>query len=90
MQEKADEPDWDRGLPLGILSAVAGGRDALKVMREVSRSWQVEFDESVKKITVGAAGPRLPATTTLAQRFPSLAFLKMARGGGRRPAWALS
>lgn len=70
----ADSVDWDKGLPLGILSAVAGGRDDLKVMREVSHSWQEGFEGSVSVIK-GGPGPALESIKDLPSRFPCLTSL---------------
>lgn len=40
---------WD-DLPLELLSKVAGGRDALKAMTLVSKTWRVGFEDSVNTI----------------------------------------
>lgn len=74
----AEEPDWDQGIPLGILSAVAGGRDELKAMRGVNHTWQTGFEESVKCIKIERAGPLLPLDgDSFAERFPALISLNL-------------
>lgn len=73
----ADAPDWDQGLPLGILSTVAGGRDELKAMRGVCQTWKAGFEESVSGIRLIRGGPLLPGIASLAQRFPSLTSLDL-------------
>lgn len=67
-------PDWDKGLPTGVLSLVAGGRNELKAMRGVSCNWKDEFEGSVSKITTGE-GPQLPTASLLSSRFPGLTSL---------------
>lgn len=42
----------DDALPLEILSVVASGRDELKAMREVSKSWKAGFEDSVSGFKV--------------------------------------
>lgn len=71
------EPDWNQGLPLGVLSAVAGGSNALKAMRAVSHSWQAEFEASVKSIDIDMVGPLPSFTGAFAQRFPGLTCLNL-------------
>lgn len=66
--------DWGRCLPSGVLSLVAGGRNELKVMREVCHNWQHGFEDSVSKITSGE-GPPLPSAEALTSRFPGLTSL---------------
>lgn len=63
------EVDWDKGLPLELLSAVAGDRDLLKAMRGVSRTWKAGYEGSVKKIMLSRGGPLLPPGGIFAQRF---------------------
>lgn len=75
-----DDADWGKGLPLEILAAIAGGKDALKAMRWVCHSWQDGFERSVSSIRVplrtpGTSAPKIPQNGSLAQRFPLLTSL---------------
>lgn len=69
--QEAMEVDWDKGLPLELLSAVAGGQDLLKAMRGVSLTWKAGYEASVKKIKLSRYGPMLPAGGVFALRFPA-------------------
>lgn len=69
--------DWGKGLPKGVLAMIAGGSDSLKVMREVSKSWQDGFEGSVTKMKVRGAGPLLPSDGALATRMPQLSSLDL-------------
>lgn len=69
--------DWGKGLPIGVLSLIGGGHDALKAMREVSKTWQTGFEGSVIKMKVKAAGPLLPSDVSLATRMPQLSSLDL-------------
>lgn len=62
--------DWDKGLPLDMLSAIAQGKDILKAMRGVSTTWKQGYESSIRHITVSRSGPLLPPKAALAQRFP--------------------
>lgn len=66
-------------LPLDILSAVAGGRDDLKAMREVCKTWKAGFERSVSgiKIFLSSTNRCLPAGCFLNQRFPMLTSLDL-------------
>lgn len=66
-----EDLDWDKGLPLDLLSAVAGGRDELKAMRGVCRTWKAGFEASVTKFKVSCQGPILPPGGAFANRFPA-------------------
>lgn len=70
-------PDWGKGLPLDVLALVAGGRDLLKAMRLVNRSWQAGFDCSVTTMKVKFDGPLLPASEVFCKRFPMLTCLHL-------------
>lgn len=72
------EVDWKQGLPPGLLSAVAGGRDEIKAMRAVCHSWQQEFEDSVSNID-RKEGPLLPSLDDLSKRFPGLTSLHLFR-----------
>lgn len=72
-----DLPDWDKGLPVDILGQVAGGKDELKAMRGVSKTWQQGFEISVKGI-VGTGSCRLPSAADVKRRFPRLTTLDVA------------
>lgn len=69
--------DWDKGLPIDLLSAVASGRDELRAMRGVSYTWQEGFESSVTHITVDWAGPQLPSDGALERRFPGITSLDL-------------
>lgn len=69
------DPDWDQGLPMEILEAVAGGCNELRAMRGVSQTWQAVFEASVKSIKVSRKGALLPSASSLALRFPGLTSL---------------
>lgn len=71
------EVDWDKGLPIDLLSTVAGGRDILKAMRGVSHTWQAGFEASVKSITVPWKAPPLPPASKFAERFPELISINL-------------
>lgn len=71
--------DWEMGLPLGILSAIAQGRDELKVMRLVCKNWQTGFNTSIKCIRVTEKGPLVPASLSFSDRFPMLTSLDIGR-----------
>lgn len=79
MLQAMTNPDWAQGLPLGVLSLVAGGRDGLKVMREVCPSWKQEYEHSVSKITEDDWPPLLATVPDLANRFPGLTSLQIHR-----------
>lgn len=67
-----------------MLALVAGGRDDLKVMRGVCKSWQAGFEASATSIRVSYSGPLLPPTFSLQERFPALTSLDL--GASRMPA----
>lgn len=69
--------DWGKGLPMGMLALISGGKDDLKVMREVCKSWQDGFEGSVSKMRVKTAGPLLPANGNLASRMHQLTSLDL-------------
>lgn len=77
--EDADETavDWANGLGIDVLALVAGGRDELKSMRGVNRSWKGGFQRSVKHIKVTEEGPLLPIDGSLARRFPGITSLDL-------------
>lgn len=61
---------------MDILALIARGRDDLKVMREVSSSWQEGYEASVTSITIFFEGPGVPQNSwELRERFPSLTSL---------------
>lgn len=68
--------DWDNGLPADVLALVAraGGMEAMKHMRGVSRQWQEGFELGVKGIKVSPFGPPLPWEGEVASlvRFPAV------------------
>lgn len=66
-------PDWAKGLPLEVLANLAGGRDDLKAMRGLNKTWQQGFEGSVTALRVGPSGPFLP--DTFPHRFPDLTSL---------------
>lgn len=70
------QPDWGMGLPLNVLGLVARGCDSAKAMREVSRTWQVGFEESVTKIKIVHGSPS--PGPCFSYRFPKLASLILA------------
>lgn len=74
-----DEVDWKEGLPLEILSAVAGGCDELKAMRGVCHSWQQGFESSVSNITPKPGAPLLQSVNDLSSRFPGLTSLYLMK-----------
>lgn len=57
------EEDWDKGLPFDVLGLVAGGRNDLKAMRAVSKTWRIGFERSAVKIEVDVGGPRQGSNT---------------------------
>lgn len=67
--------DWAKGLPQGILWQIAGGRDALKAMRGVNKSWKAEFEGSVTHIEIPRKAPLPPHNGRLARLFPALSHL---------------
>lgn len=67
--------DWDQGLPLDMLAMVAGGAEAMKAMRGVSKTWQRGF--SVTKLTIRKPGPIPRSMGRLAERFPGLTSLDL-------------
>lgn len=69
--------DWDKGLPLDLLFAVARGRDALKVMRQVSRTWKAGYEGSVTSIKLSESGPMIPPGGAFARRFPSVRSIEL-------------
>lgn len=69
-------PDWDKGLPLDVLALVAKGKDDLKAMRSVCKSWQQGFDVSAVELTIGGDGPLL-SLGSLSERFPGLVILDL-------------
>lgn len=73
-------PDWGTGLPAGILSEIikAGGCEAMKAVRAVSKEWKEEFESNVTAISIGTAGPTLPTDGSLSGRFPNLAKLDLS------------
>lgn len=77
--------DWDKGLPLDLLSAVAGGRNELKAMRGVSRTWKAGYEASITKFVVLRSGPILPPGGAFAARFPAARIVHLA---GDRAQWA--
>lgn len=70
-------PDWGNGLPLEVLAQVARGRDLLKEMRLVNKSWQAGFEGSVTTMKVKVEGPLLPPTELFGQRFFALTSLDL-------------
>lgn len=70
---------WDKGLPLGILSAVAGGRDELKAMRQVCKNWQQEYEASVSKVTETSVLLLPHDAKQLSHRFPGLTRLQLMK-----------
>lgn len=68
-----EELDWDKGLPLDLLSAiaVAGGHEAMKAMRGVSHTWKAGYERSVTAIKLTRTGPMLPPGGAFAGRFPA-------------------
>lgn len=77
--QEMEEVDWDKGLPLELLSAVAGGRNELKAMRGVSRTWKAGFEASITKFKVSGQGPMLPPGDAFAQRFPAMRTIDLGR-----------
>lgn len=75
---QADGPDWDKGLPTDVLAMVAGGRDDLKGMREVCKSWQIGFEARATTIILSPHGSFLPPGPALQERFPALSALDLA------------
>lgn len=73
-----DEVDWDKGLPLDLLSKVAGGQNALKAMRGVSRTWKAGFESSTSKVKLGCKGAVLPRGGAFALRFPAVRALDVS------------
>lgn len=73
------DQDSERFLPHDILLAVARGRDELKAMRGVSRSWQAGFEGSVTRLRVtGYMGiPSVFHDGTIPLRFPALTSLDL-------------
>lgn len=70
--------DWDTGLPSDVLALVAkkGRANQMKIMREVSKSWQQGFELAVRGISIGSVEhPVLPWGLEVAQRFPALTQL---------------
>lgn len=67
------EADWDKGLPMDVLSLVAkaGGLDAMKSMRGVSKTWQQGFELGITHIRIPLyLDPTLPpGARQTAQRF---------------------
>lgn len=61
--------DWDKGLPIDILAIVARGRNELKVMRQVSKSWQAGYEASTRKIKLSGSSPIIPQAG-ISKRFP--------------------
>lgn len=82
-----EELDWDKGIPLGVISLVAvlGGPE-MAVMRGVSKTWTKGYDDTVKKIRIDIFGPVPPAD--FASRFSSLEILDI--GGCPMPEASLS
>lgn len=56
---------------------MAGGRDDLKAMRAVSKTWQEGYEISVTKIRIAKQGPVLSAGGSFASRFPLLTSLHL-------------
>lgn len=79
--EEVSSPDWDKGLPLDVLSLVAKGSkyiDHLKAMREVCKTWQKGFEGSVAGIRI-SKGPLLPLGAEIfAERFYGLTLLDLS------------
>lgn len=70
-------PDWSKGLPVAIIAQVAGGKNELKAMREVSKGWLRGFESSVSAVKIGSRGPTLPPSRTFQERFPALTSLDL-------------
>lgn len=91
MQEHI-QPDWGEGLPVDLLALVAGGRDDLKEMRSVRKTWQQGFESSVTVMRQRSYGsgkidqdfidfleqglPALPSK--FSERFPALTLLDLS------------
>lgn len=60
-----------------MLAPVARGRDDLKDMRGVCKSWEAGFEASVTSIRVSYSGPSLPPAAALQGRFPALTKLNL-------------
>lgn len=74
--------DWDKGLPLDVLSLVAQtlGMNQMKIMRGVCKTWQQGFEMGVTGIKITSLGhPALPSGLELAQRFPGLTMLDLGK-----------
>lgn len=82
LQVMAAEPDWDQGLPGDVLAKVAGGRNDLKAMRKVCRTWKTGFELSVTKIKL-VKTPSLctPFATgrILTQYFPTVRTVEISK-----------
>lgn len=76
LQVPEDRPtvDWANGLPISVLTLVAGGRQLLKGMRGVNHRWKAGFDLSVTHVSLSWVGP----DNRLSARFPSLVSLEAA------------
>lgn len=72
--------DWDKGLPMGVLTLVAqaGGIEHMKMMRNVSKTWKAEFEMGVARLKVVLDSPSLPWGAAAAQRFPLLISLDIS------------
>lgn len=72
-------PDWDKGLPLDILSKIGGGRNNMKVMRKVCSTWKEGFALGVRHLSIGRMGPFLPGNRSAAAQFPALTGLYLRK-----------
>lgn len=78
-------PDWDKDLPLDILSQVAGGCDELKIMRGVSKTWKEGYENSVTKIRIYEDCPVLPADGSFHAQFSLVTVLHLEYCKVRKP-----
>lgn len=67
-------PDWDQGLPPGLLEYVARGLTELRSMRSVSKNRQRGFEGSVSKLRIRGLrnvdfSGLLPADGLFSERF---------------------
>lgn len=71
--------DWDKGLPIELLSTVAGGRNELTAMRQVSHTWKAGFERSVSKVVLKRYWPVLRPGGTFSERFPVARWVDVSK-----------
>lgn len=62
---------------MDVLALIAGGRDGLKGMLGVSKTWQAGFQQSVTSIKVRHYRQAPPASSAFLKRFPSLVCMDL-------------